>query len=93
MKFNFTCIRDVTFRVPRIACDSEFSIELMGIYTVFDRVPLPRIVDSPKDLHTNLKFQNQAILICCLFEPHEVKHDKGVGRERVASVYMTTHCQ
>ena len=31
----------------------------MGIYTVFDRTPLPRIGDSTNGLHTDLKFQNQ----------------------------------
>ena len=37
----------------------------MGIYTAYDRAPLPRIGDSPNGLHTDLKFQNQAIQ--CLF--------------------------
>ena len=63
----------------------------MGIYTAYDRVPLSRIGDSPNALHTNLKFQNQAIQ-CCLFEPHEAKYGKAVGRERAASVYATTRC-
>ena len=57
----------------------------MGIYTVFDRTPLPRIGDLPNDLHTDLKFQNQAIQ-WCLFEPHGVKYDRAVGRERAASI-------
>ena len=38
----------------------------MEIYTAFDRAPLPRIGDLPNGLHTDLKFQNQAIQ-CCLF--------------------------
>ena len=38
----------------------------MGIYTAFDRLPLPCIGDLPNGLHTDLKFQNQAIQ-CCLF--------------------------
>ena len=63
----------------------------MGIYTASDRAPLPRIGDSPNDLHTDLKFQNQAIQ-CCLFEPREAKYGKAVGRERAASVYTTTRC-
>ena len=33
----------------------------MGIYTAYDRVPFPRMGDSPNKLHTDLKFQNQAI--------------------------------
>ena len=41
-------------------------LNTMGIYTTFDCAPLPRIGDSPNGLHTDLKFQNQAIQ-CCLF--------------------------
>ena len=63
----------------------------MGIYTASDRAPLPRIGDSPSALHTDLKFQNQAIQ-CCLFEPREAKYGKAVWRERAASVYATTRC-
>ena len=62
------------------------------IYTVFDRVPLPRIGDLPNGLHTDLKFQNQAIQ-CCLFEPRVVKYDRAVGREselHLSNVYATT---
>ena len=55
----------------------------MGIYTTFDRVPLPRIGYLPNVLHTDLK--NQAIQ-CCLFEPREVKYDRAVGRERATSI-------
>ena len=62
-----------------------------GIYTAFDRALLPRIGDLPNGLHTDLKFQNQAIQ-CCLFEPREAKYDKAVGRERAPSVYTTTRC-
>ena len=63
----------------------------IGIYTYteYDRAPLPRFGDSPNGLHTDLKFQNQAIQ-CCLFEPREAKYGKAVGRERAASVYATT---
>ena len=68
--------------MPRATRGSEFS---MGIYTVFDRAPLPRIGDVPNSLHTNLKFQNQAIQ-CCLFEPRGVKYDRAVGRERASSI-------
>ena len=57
----------------------------MGIYTVFDRTPLPRIGDSANGLHTDLKFQNQAIQ-CCLFEPRGVKYDRAVERERATSI-------
>ena len=77
MEFNFTCIRDVTFGVLRTARDGEFC---MGIYTASDRAPLPGIGDSPNGLHTDLKFQNQAIQ-CCLFEPREAKYGKAVGRK------------
>ena len=63
----------------------------MGIYIAYDRVPLSCIWDSPNGLHTDLKFQNQAIQ-CCLFEPRETKYGKAVGRERAASVYATTRC-
>ena len=64
----------------------------MRIYTASDRAPLPRIGDSPNGLHTNPKFQNEAIL-CCLFESREAKYGKAVGRERAASVYATTRCK
>ena len=63
----------------------------MGIYTASDRAPLPRIGGSPNSLHTDLKFQKQAIQ-CCLFEPCEAKYGKAVGREIAASVYATTRC-
>ena len=63
----------------------------MGIYTAYDRTPLSRIGDSPNGLHTDLKFQNQAIQ-CCLFKPREAKYGKAVGRERAASVYATMRC-
>ena len=63
----------------------------MGIYTASNRAPLPRIGGSPNGLHTDLKFQIQAIQ-CCLFEPREAKYSKAVGRERAASVYATTRC-
>ena len=57
----------------------------MGMYTVFDCAPLPRIWDLPNGLHTDLKFQNQAIQ-CCLFEPRGVKYDRAVGSERATSM-------
>ena len=57
----------------------------IGIYTVFDHTPLPRIGDLPNGLHTDLKFENQAIQ-CCLFEPHGVKYDRAVGKERATSI-------
>ena len=57
----------------------------MGIYTVFDCVPLPCIGDLPNGLHTDLQFQNQAIQ-CCLFEPRGVKYDRAVGREIATSI-------
>ena len=50
----------------------------IGIYTTSDRVPLPRSGDYPNGLHTDRKFQNQAIQ-CCLFEPREAKYGKAVG--------------
>ena len=59
----------------------------MGIYTVFDCAPLPRIGDLPNGLHTDLKFQNQAIQ-CCLFEPRGMKYDRAVGRERESYIYL-----
>ena len=45
-------------------------LNTMGIYPAHDRVPLPRIGDFPNGLHTDLKFQNQAIQ-CFLLEPRE----------------------
>ena len=82
-------IKYVTSRLgclgPRAARGSEFSIELYGIYTVFDRAPLPHIWDLPNVLHTDLKFQNQAMQ-CCLFEPRGVKYDRAVGRGRAISI-------
>ena len=68
--------------MPRAALGSEFSIELYG---VFDRAPLPRIGDLPNGLHTDLKFQNQAIQ-CFLFEPRGMKYDRAMGRERATSI-------
>ena len=64
----------------------------MGIYTVFDRTPLPYIGDVHNGLHTDLKFQNRAIQ-CCLFEPRRVKYDRAMGRERelhLSNGYVTT---
>ena len=58
---------------------------------MYDRAPLTYIGGLPNCLHTDLKFQNQAIG-CCLFEPSEAKYGKAVGRERAASVYTTTRC-
>ena len=55
----------------------------MGIYTASDRAPLPRIGDSPNGLHSDLKFQNQAIQ-CCLFEPREAKY----GGERKSCIRL-----
>ena len=52
----------------------------MGIYTASDRAPLPRIGGSPNSLHTDLKFQNQAIE-CCLFQPCEAKYAKLWGEK------------
>ena len=92
MEFNFTCIRDITFGVPRTARDSEFSIELyVNIYTVFDRALLPHIGDLPNGLHTDLKFQNQAIQ-CCLFESHETKYGKAAWRVGAVPVYAIPRC-
>ena len=45
---------------------ANIPLNSMGLYTAYDRVPLLRIGDSPISLHTDLKFQNQAIH-CCLF--------------------------
>ena len=91
MEFNFSCIRDVTFVVPPSAHDGEFSIELYwNIYCVRPRTA-STYWDTRNGLHTDLKFQNQAIQ-CCLFEPPEAKYGKAVGRERAASIYATTRC-
>ena len=60
-------------------------LKSMGIYTTYDRAPPRRIGDTPNGLHTDLKFQNQAIQ-CCFFEPQEAKYGKAAGRERAASV-------
>ena len=51
---------------------------------MFDRAPLQRIGDLPNGLHTDLKFQNQAIQ-CCLLESRGVKYDRAVG-ERATSI-------
>ena len=58
----------------------------MGIYNVFDRTPLSRIADLPNGLHTDLKFQNQAIQ-CCLFEPRGVEVRQTCG-ERESYIYL-----
>ena len=80
--------------MPRTAHEANFPLNSMGIYTAFDYVLLPRIGDLPNGLHTNLKFQNQAIQ-CCLFEPHGMKYDRAVEKEReklhLSNVYMTKH--
>ena len=65
--------------------EANSPLNSMGIYTVFDRAPLPCIGDLPNGLHTDLKFQNQAIQ-CCLFEPRGVKYDRAVGGERATSI-------
>ena len=49
----------------------------MGIYTAYDRARLSHFGDSPNGLHTDLKFQNQAIQ-CCLFEPRGAEYGKAV---------------
>ena len=59
---------------------------------MFERTPLLRIGDLPNGLHTDLKFQNQA-LQCCLFEPLGMKYNRAVGTERelhLSNVYVTT---
>ena len=71
--------------MPRAARGGEFSFELYGKYTEFDRALLPRIEDLPNGLHTDLKFQNQAIQ-CWLLEPRGLKYDIAAGRERAASI-------
>ena len=60
----------------------------MGIQTVFDHTPLPRIRDLPNGLHTDLKFQNQAIQ-CCLFEPRGVKYNRAVWKESYIYLMFT----
>ena len=58
---------------------------------MFDRAPLQRIGDLPNGLHTDLKFQNQAIQ-CSLLESRGVKYDRAVGERELhlSSVYATT---
>ena len=55
---------------------------------MFDHVALSRIGDLPNGLHTDLKFQNQAIQ-CCLLEPRGVKYDRAVGRESYIYLMFT----
>ena len=64
---------------------ANYPLNSMGIYTVFDRVPLTHIEDLPNGLHNDLKFQNQAIQ-CCLLEPRGMKYDRAVERERATSI-------
>ena len=64
----------------RLLVMANSPLNSMGIYTAYDRAPLPRIGECLNVLHTDLKFENQAIQ-CCLFEPREVKYGKGVGRK------------
>ena len=80
----------IKYVTPRLGClglpvAANSPLNSMGIYTVFDRAPPPRIGSLPNGLHTDLKFQNQAIQ-CCLFEPRGVKNDRAVGRERATSI-------
>ena len=93
MQWNLILPVSVTSRLGCLGLPvmANSPLNSMGIYTVYDRAPLPHIGDSPNGLRTNLKFQNQAIQ-CCLFEPREAKYGKAMGRERAASVYVTTHC-
>ena len=37
--------------------EANSPLNSMGIYTMFDRAPLPRIGDLPNGLHTDLKFR------------------------------------
>ena len=64
---------------------SNSPLNSMGIYTAFDRAPLPRFGDLPNGLHTDHKFPNQVIQ-CCLFEPRGVMYDSCVGKERATSI-------
>ena len=59
-------IKYVTSRLGclRLPVAANSSLNSKGIYTVFDHTPLPRIGDLPNGLHTDLKFQNQAIQCC-----------------------------
>ena len=80
----------IKFVTSRLGClglpvVANSPLNSMGIYTVFDHAPLPNIGDLPNGLHTDLKFQNQAIQ-CCLFEPRGVKYDRAVARERATSI-------
>ena len=93
MQWNLILHVSVTSRLGCLGLPvaANSPLNTMGIYTASDHALLPRIGDSPNGLHTDLKFQNQAIQ-CCLFEPREAKYGKAVGRERAASVYTTTRC-
>ena len=69
----------------------EFVRVSMGARELF---PIPLLYylwwDLPNGLHTDLKFQNQAIQ-CCLLEPRGMEYDRAVGRElHLSSVYATT---
>ena len=61
-------IKYVTSRLGclRLPVEANSPLNSMGVYTVFDRTPLPCIGDLPNGLHIDLKFQNQAIQ-CCVF--------------------------
>ena len=78
-------IRDVTLGCLGLPVAANSPLNSMGLYTVFDRAPLPRIGDLSNGLHTDLKFQNQAIQ-CCLFEPCGLNYDRAVGREIATSI-------
>ena len=80
-------IKYVTSRLgcPGLRVAANSPLNSIGIYTASDCAPLPRIGDSPNGLHTDLKFQNQAIQ-CCLFELCGVKYDRAVGREIATSI-------
>ena len=82
IKYVTSCLG--CLRLP-VAANSPLNSMGIYMYTVFDRAPLSRIGDLPNGLHTDLKFQNQAIQ-CSFFEPRGVKYDSAVGRERATSM-------
>ena len=77
----------MTSRLGCLGLPVAAPLNSMGIYTVCPRAA-PRIGDLPNGLHTDLKFQNQAIQ-CSLFEPRGVKYDRVVGRESYIYLMFT----
>ena len=59
----------------------------MGIYTAYDRAPLPRIGNFPNGLHTDLKFQNQDVC-----SSHVGRNTAKLWGEKELQPLETTRC-